>query len=272
MVVFEAKSYVEFLSWALHKGEEKIPRGQVKQMAEKLQCHPTFISQVLTGKAQFNHEQSVRFCTTQQMSFEETEFFLDLLNRDRASTKEAREVFQRIIDRKIRERLSYQSRTKISTTLSREQEVLYLSSWIPSAIHAALHLKGVDSPESVANLLKLDVNKVAESLSSLEKLKLVRKTKNRWKPTELTLHVGKENMLSNSFHSHWRLKTSNELIEKKRKFENIHFSSIFAITEEVADEIREILLKNLQEMRSTFIESPSEKLYTLCLDFYSFSE
>ncbi len=84
MIVFQAKNYIEFVSYFLHDGRKRIPRGAVKALSDHLQCHPTFISQVLGEKAHFSHEQALRFCSHAQLSEKETEIFIFILDRDRA--------------------------------------------------------------------------------------------------------------------------------------------------------------------------------------------
>jgi len=264
--VFGAKTYVEFISHCIATSLKS--RGSIKALAERIQCHPTFISQVVRHKAHFNHEQAVRFCSYYQLTEDEAEFFIDLLNHDRAGTPEAKKHFQKIIDRKLLDRKSLQKRAKIVSALRAEQEVRYLASWVPCAVHAAIQIPDYNSPEKVARTLGLDINLTLETLSTLQQLGLIEEEKGRWVATQESLHIGKDSPLSSTYHTNWRLKTASRLGEKRRTLRQTHFSSVYAITNALAEEIREIIIQNLQEIRGRMVAAPSEELHVLCLDFY----
>lgn len=268
MTVFDAKSYIDFVNSVLAKGFSGKSRGAVKALAERLKCHPTFVSQVLRRKAEFNHEQAARFCAYAQLREEETEFFLDLLNRDRAGSPESKKIFQGILDRKLLERRSLQARSHLKSGLSREQETVYFKTWYPPLVHAALQIPGLSSAERIARALQAELKPIQDALALLEGLGLVRFEKGKWQICRRSLHLGRDSPLGNSFHSNWRLKTAQMLQEGRRSMENTHFSSVFCISTQAAEKIREVLLQDLENIRKQMVEASSERLYAFSLDFY----
>lgn len=148
----------------------------------------------MSGRGHFSHEQALLFCSHFKLSEEESEFFIDLLNRDRAGTSEASLHFQRIINRKILERRSFQKRNKLQSVLKENQEVKYLASWIPSAVYGAVHISELQTAKKIGDYLNLETR--------------------------------------------------------------------------VAEEIREVILRNLTDIRKKMVSAPSEQLFVLCLDFY----
>ena len=268
MNVYEAKTYIEFLEKSLHSGLNIRPRGKVKAFAEKLQSHPTFVSQVLRQKAHLSHEQAVNTCIYFQLDQSESEFFIDLLNRDRAGSVGAKLHFQKIIDRKLAERKNFYQRTRLSSALTREQEVFYFSRWAAPVAHAAIHIPEFRNPEKLARALQWDSSSTLEALKILKKLKLAEEKNGAWNPTNSSIHISKDSPLTAVFHGNWRTKTAAGLMERKRTVEQTHFSSVFAITAEVAEEVREILLRNLEIIRTQMVDSEPEILYAFCMDFY----
>lgn len=176
--------------------------------------------------------------------------------------------FQRIINRKILERRSFQKRNKLQSVLKETQEAIYLASWIPSAVYGALHISGLQTLKRVSDYLNLDARVVGETLASLQNLNLVLLQKDRWVPTQHDLHISKDSAFAGHYHGCWRLKTASRLAELPRTIHQTHYSSVFAISNQVAEEIREVILRNLTDLRKKMVSAPSEHLFVLCLDFY----
>ena len=267
MSVFEAVDYLAFVNQKLRSPAGGAPRGQVKALAAKLRCHPTFVSQILGGKAHFNHEQAVLFCEYIQLSDEESEFFIDLLNRDRAGSRSSRAHFQRVLDRKTAERKIFQKRAAISSTLTREQEIQYFSRWAIPIAHAAIQIPELRKSDKLAKAMSWSTSMTINALDTLEQLKLAEEKLGCWLPTKETLHIGRDSPLNSTFHVNWRLKTAAQLAEHDRAAEEIHYSSAFAISPDAAEEIREIILSSLQTIRTKMCEAKPEALYSFCLDF-----
>lgn len=268
MEVFQAKNYVEFVTAALQRNFPKIPRGAVKSLAAHLKCHPTFISQSLRGKAYFSHEQAVRFCSFAKLPAEESEFFIDLLNRDRAATIETRFHFQQVLDRKLRERNNLQKRASLKTPLSQENEILYFQNWLHPLVHAALNLPQHNQVKVLAKTLGISQAQIRSSLELLASIGLAKKEKDNWSATKEVLHVGKDSPLNRNFHAGLRMKTASALMEGGRTEEHTHFSSIFCISHKDAQKFRNTLLDCLKDLRQKMVESDPERIYTLCLDYY----
>lgn len=270
MSVFESKNYVDFVKQTIYIGKKK-KRGIIKTLAERLRCHPTFISQVIAGKAHFSHDQAVKFCLYLQIEQDEKEFFIDQLNRDRAASTEAKLHFQQILDRKLLDRRTLHNRSNIRSNLRVEQEIQYFSKWSTPVIHAAIQIPGFQTVDKLAKIIGLSIPETEEILKELEVLNLAKKDKNNWVPTKNIIHIGKDSPLTSNFHSNWRVKTASRLMTGRRNLNQTHFSSVFAISKDVAEEIRELLLKNMEDVRKRMVSAPSEILYSFCVDFYPLS-
>lgn len=267
MSVFDSKTYVGYLKSIIQEGDKK-KHGIVKTLADKLRCHPTFISQVINAKADLNHDQAIRLCQFLDLAEDETEFFIDMLNRDRAASQEAKVHFQKKLDRKISERLTFQKRAKLSSSLKTDQEAIYLSRWNCPVIHAAIQIPNVRTTEKIAKLLKAEETDVKNALEVLENLKLVKKSGTAWIPTETALHIGKDSPHAANFHANMRVKTAGRLVSRARNIEDTHFSAVFAISKSAADEVRASLLQSLKNAREKMVSSDPEVLYGLCLDYF----
>lgn len=272
--VFECSTALEVLEKSLGRhrdGSAKIPGGPRRKLGElavALKCHPTYVSQILKGRAALNHDQAIAFCEVAGFGLNETDHFFDLLGRDRAGSPSCRDHFDARIKRTLHRRSRLKGRLKTSQVLSQENEFLYFTSHLNSLVHAALHLKpGVDRA-GLCKLLHLPEGSVAKALSLLETLKLAEARRECWFPLAHSLHLGADNPTTALFHSSWRLKTANRLQESPRSNEAIHYSSVFSVAKKDIEKLRSEILASLEKVRKTMLESPSEELIVFCCDFY----
>lgn len=270
MTVYEAKTYFDFVHHIVQEGVKGKRRGSIKALALKLKCHSTFVSKVLRQKAHLNHEQAARFCIYADLSVEDTEFFFDLLNRDRTGSAEARKVFQNLIEKKLIGQRSLQTRAKVVPDLTSGQEVLFFKNWYLPIIHTAFQIPNLNSPDTIARALKVEKTLVVDSLRQLESIGLAKNENGRWKPLKELVNIDADSPINDSFQSAWRMKTGSLLQEQRKTNEHTHATAIVCISTETAESIREILLRCMEKMRKEIKVSPPERLYTFCLDFYPF--
>lgn len=270
MNIFEAQSYVEFLAYQLKQSNSNIKKhGSIKLLADRVRCHPTFISQVIHGKSHLNQDQALICCKYFQLTDDETAFFINLVDYERCGNVESKNYFQTIIEKKRIDRKVFYKRANLKKILQDSQELLYLSHWSIPVIHAALQLPNCQNPEQLKIATDLKIDTVKKALNILKKLNLARENNGSWEVIEETFHIPKTSPAVANFHSQWRLKTAAKLIQTERVQDDLHYSSLFAISEKTAEQIRELLLNDLQDIRKKMETStqPSH-LYALIVDFY----
>jgi hypothetical protein len=267
MNVYEAKSYRDFVKASLDGAAPGARRGAVKRLAEFLKVHSTYVSQVTTGKADFSVDQGIRFCAYCGLAADQTEFFLDLLNRDRAATKEAKAHYQMRVDRRLAELTDMKKRWRLADALTGEQELKYYGSWIPQAVHLYCQLPGPHTAASIAAGLRLTEDRVTGVLADLEGLGFVELTARGYRSMRDSVHVGKDSTLISRYHINWRQKAIADFTATPR-LPGFHYSSVVSLSEPAAKEIRELILAHIEATRAVIIPAPSEKLFVYCLDFY----
>lgn len=269
MIIYEAQNYRDFLRFQLD-WEKSQKKGYIKKLANHIKCHPTYVSQILAGKAHLSNEQAVRVCGYFNLNGEESEFFLDLVNRDRAGDNPTRSHFQQRIDRTLADRQHMKKRWKQEDRLTDEQKMMYYESWIPQAVHILCQLEENNTQARIEKTLGLRGDIVDQTLSMLEKSGLITKKASRYFSVKNTVHLGKDSPLIAPFHINWRLKTIQKLTETKGQT-GIHYSSVVSLSKAAVDTITNLIYQHLEQTRDTIIASPAELLYCYHLDFYSLS-
>jgi plasmid maintenance system antidote protein VapI len=267
MLVYEAQTYRHFVSACL--GDESSREwGAVKKLAAALKCHSTYVSQILSEKAHLSTEQAVMFCRYFHIDLDASEFFLDLVARDKAGNDDTRRHFQQRLDRRLGERLSLKNRLRIDDALTAEHEGRYYDGWLPQAVHICCQLPGSHSAKSLAQTLKAEVGKVESILKDLEAIGLVEKSPSGLKSLKDSVHLAKDSPNNSRFHTNWRLKTTAELMTTAR-MPGAHYSSVISISAAAVAELQELILRHLEACRAIIVPAPAEQVYVHCIDFYA---
>lgn len=267
MSIYEVKSYRDFVRACLDDERAAGKRGAARRLADELKCHSTYVSQVTSGKADLSVDQGMRLCAYYRLSAEQTEFFLDLLNRDRAGTREAKAHFQMRIDRRLAELADMKKRWKLDATLTAEHELKYYSTWIPQAVHLYCQLPGTHTAQSIAQALDLAVAKVEKVVADLEALGFIGRSAKGLRSLRDSVHLGKDSEFISRVHVSWRLKAVADLTMRAR-LPGRHYSSVVSMSEKTAREIDRMILAHIETVREIIGPSPAETLHVYNLDFY----
>lgn len=265
MNLYEAKTYREFVKACLAQDDKR--RGAVKKLALQLKCHSTYVSQVTKGKADFSNDQAISFCKFYKLSTEQSEFFIDLLSRDRAANKDTKAHFQQRIDRRRHELLDMKKRWQIAASLTAEQENKYYSSWTPQAVHVYCQMPGFHNVQMIARDLKLAESQVTAQLQILEQLGFVESSSKGYYGVRDSVHLGRDSDILGRNHANWRLKAIADITESGA-LPGTHYSSIISMSAASAERIKNLILKHIDLTRDEIMPSPPEGLYVYNLDFY----
>ncbi len=264
--IYNAKKYVDVVARFIAKTRATEGRGAVLRLSKVLECHPTFVSQVLKGKADFSQDQAVRFCAYAKLSTTETEFFLNLVGLDRSGTKEGRAFFSAQLKRQRDARSDLKTRWQDQNASLNENEIQYFASWLLQMVHSLTQIPDTQSPRTIASAMGARVNEVEAALKTLREMRLVEQKGDAWRSTENFLHLSKDSPLINAFHVQWRQKVITDLI-MHRPSPGLHYSGALTFSREMAEPIRAEIIAMLDTIMRKIKPSPSETAYALTLDF-----
>lgn len=260
--IFQFDDYKEYVKKALNqKGH-----GARLKLSEAISCHSAYITQVLNKDAHFNIEQALDASTFLNLTREEEDFFLLLLQHSKAGSKKARDLTWRKI-KEIREtRALVSNRIKGKEELDVVTQAKYYSKWYYAAIHVLVTIPGKKSKESISSYLNLEMSTVNEAIEFLESCGLITNTKTGYETGMTKVFLKGDSPFIVQHHHNWRLSAMNDIINPKK--ENLHFSSVYTLSEKDFVKIREQLLENIQQVWSIVQPSKEEKLCALNLDFF----
>ena len=267
MQSFEAPSYRAFVRHCLDAGTAARPRSTKKALADHLRCHATFVSHVVADKADFSSEQAVRFADFYGLAADATDYFLDLLARDRAGDGPTKELFERRLERQREAWLSLQNRLKGEERLSRDDERRYFESWMLQLVHLCCMLPERNSSLRVARALGLPEPRVESALRTLTEMGLLEERAGRFETRPKRIHLDKSSPTFKTCHGNWRLKIAAD-VGSLGDPSGVHYTSAMTISRDAAAKLKQDVLDQITAARAAAVASKPEELFILALDFY----
>lgn len=263
--VFEFTDYKAFVRAQIDNSANG-GRGIRRKLAEFIGCQIAYVSHVLAADRHFSLEQAEATARFFSLREDETEFFLLLLEHQKAGTQNLKNYLQKKIDERTREHNEIKNRIRIKGEISQEDQATYYSSWHFQTIHTLLTIPGFQQADSIAERLKLSIARVNEVLSFLLQRGLVIENENGYAPTTMQIHLPRTSPLISKLHSNWRIQTLAAL-ENMRE-DDYHYSGLVTLSSEDAKRVREILMKALADSIDVIRPSKEERMQLLAIDFY----
>lgn len=262
--VFDYQDYREFLTEAL--GGKSKRTGQRGALARHLGCQTAFLSQVLHGSANLTLEQALK--VNQFFSHEPVtaEYFLLLVQIDRAGTQELKSYFQNKLNNILAKRSEISSRIAKNRTLSESDKVHYYSYWYVGAIHVALSIPELQTPSALARHFHLEDGVVHEVLDFLVNTGLAKFEHQKFSIGPSHIHLAKDSKFIHQLHSNWRMQALQSL--EKRREQDLHYSVAYSLSRADVEKIRQQILQLIELNMSVVRPSAEEVLFCHTIDFF----
>lgn len=266
LTIFEYTDYKKFIHDIIASYPQE-GRGQRKSLAETIGCQVAYITHVLSGTSDFSLEQSVAAARHFNLSSEETEYFLLLVQENRAGSAELRRYFQKFLEERRQKHSALKARVDIQETIPQEQRALYYSSWQYAAIHMALTIPELRTVEALRDYFHFSTERVLSVLDFLVNTGLATKERNTYLPSLKLAFLEQDSPLISKFHASWRQRALNA-IEGEKKENNLHYSVNFSVALEDLPRVRELLLESIESCAKLIKDSKEEALGCICIDLF----
>lgn len=215
-------------------------------------------------------EQGVRAAKHFGFADGETDYFLTLILWERAGDQATKQYFKGKLDAIVAARTNLRERWRVDKTLRQQQEDIYYSSWVPMAVHLLTHIKAFRSAPAIAAKLRLEVAAVEATITDLLQLGLIEVSKNEVQPTNISLHLGTGSPALQRCHINMRHKVIQDLATR-RAIGGSNYSSFVTLARQDAIAIRELVIRQIEEIRGRVQLSRPEVMYLHCVDFFEIS-
>ncbi len=265
MSIFDFKDYRAFLKSEIksrpHKG-----RGELSRISDHLGVNSTMLSQVMSGLKEFSLEQAKRVCDYLALPKLETDYFLILVQLERAGTHDLKDYFREKREEMKKSSLEISKRIRTDRSLTDLERSVFYSSGLYSAIHIFTSLESGKTLEQVVEKFNIPRSRVQEILRFLLEAGLVSSNNGIFIPTVQSTHIEKGSPFLVKHHSNWRVAA----IQKSESLssEEMMFTANISISKKDFEKIREQLVTAIQEISQIVKDSPSEEIANLNIDWF----
>ena len=268
--IFSVFSYInsgDLLKAYIHSQPHK-GRGLVKKIAEYLQVASPQVSQYLSGVKTITVDQAYQLGILFSWSEMEIEYWLCLVEMERASHHEAKKYFRKKLDKIQKSSLQISKAVGPSTELNDKDKSQFYSSWVYSALRMFCSLgDGKHLHEISEAFPEFDHTELAQVIDFLMQKGFLKKVGNRYQLQEQRTFVPKGSPFLKQHTTNWRMRA----IERVQfvSDEELIFTAPLSISEAGFKKVRRELqafIKNLSESLESYGEA--EKIVCLNLDFF----
>jgi uncharacterized protein (TIGR02147 family) len=263
--VFDFTDYKLYLVRAIDIASAE-KRGVRSRLAEAMGVHPSFITSVLTKKAQLSLEHAERASHFFVHGEEECRYFLLLVNLARAGTPGLRRVLEKQIEEERQKYINLKKRFRTEPVLSGDDLNTFFSSCHYSAILNALTIPSLQTREALSAHLRIESERVGDVLQFLERSGLIRLKNGKFAEVRSWVHLADNPAIIARDHANWRLYSIRAC--ERQKNTDLHYSSVITLSEADLFRVKRILLEALDKAREIIKPSKEEKLCSLLLDFF----
>jgi uncharacterized protein (TIGR02147 family) len=166
MDIFKYRNYKDFtndfIKLRSHKG-----RGQYLKIANTLDVHSTMISHVFKGDKSLTLEHGLKLSKYLGLTELEQEYFLCMIQEDRAGTQELKKHFSIQIDSILKRSKKISERLPTNKKLNEQDSAQFYSSWIYSAIRLLSSIEKYQDIDSLINFFDIPPRRAKEVIDFL---------------------------------------------------------------------------------------------------------
>lgn len=262
--VFSFNSYKDIMTFFL-TGENR--RGQLSRAAEFLNCQRSYLSRVINEEFHLTQDHAFRMTKFLRFNDGERDFFQTLVEFERSGDPGYRSHLQEQIKEMKRKHDSVSVRAKRTHLLNEQLNTQYFTSWVWSAIHFLTAIPKYQNIQMISDRLGLKPDMVKMYLLGLETQGFVSRSGDKWFYASGEFHLAKESPLLQLYHQNWRQKALLSSQDLTR--DDVHFTGILTLTQKDADQLKELVLKFIEEANKIAGPSKPEEAVVLLCDFFS---
>lgn len=266
MNVFNFIDYKEFVRKKLKAITNK-GYGQYSRIAKHLNIHTSMVSQIFKGSKHLTFEQACGICNFFGFTEIETDYFVALVQLDRAGTNEARQKCQRDIARLKTKSEMLKNRLSKDVILREEDNAFFYSQWFYTATKLITSIPGYNSAEIISKKLGIPLVQINKVLEFLLSVGLCVETNDKIKPGPANTHLGADSPLVGRHHQNWRIKGFEKmgLINPNELF----LTMPATLSEKDVLLLRQKIIDFIDEFVKVIDISKSETLYCLNIDWFN---
>lgn len=248
-------------------------RGVKLQLSKFLNVQTTLISSIFSGKTLLQMDQALLMGQFFQLSSFETEYFLALVEMERAGSKNLRDFYYKKIKKMQLEQKEIDAALLFEKNhLDEKVRKIYYSNWSYVALHMLLATKKNITLESAAQSLGLRLDETYRRVDFLLTHCLLKKVGEEYHSGTHHIHLSRNHQEVLQHHANWRIKTIDHIarsgVENENNNEDLHYSVVMGISRQDAKWLREQLIHLVAKNSEMIHHSKEEMVQFFAFDFF----
>ena len=242
-------------------------RGELTRAARVLNCQRSYLSRVISGDLHLTPDHAFNLASFWKFTSVEREYFLSLVEYDRAGDKNYREFLKAKVMELKKKNESVAERTERKAFILDSHQATYFSSWVWSAIHFLTSIPEYQSVEAIAARIGVQREVALGFLQALEQQGFVIKTGAQWKFHSGEFHAPQDSPLVLLHHQNWRMRAMLDA-QNLGGNESVHYTGVQTMSIEDVHKIKNLLLDFLGDTSRIAGPSNPEECMALSCDFF----
>jgi uncharacterized protein (TIGR02147 family) len=265
MALFEHTDYRAYLREFMASLPKK-GHGAVNRMAEHLRVHPSFISQVLTGKRDLNVEQAQDLASFLGLVEIETDYLLLLVQTERAGTVKLKSYFRTKLEKTRTEAQKISHRIRHDRVLSETERAEFYSNWLYSAVRLFTSIEEGKTLEEICVRFAISRAKARTVLEFLTATRLCVEHGGKYRMGTQRTHLPGDSPLVQKHHTNWRLKAIQNSDETSE--EELMFTAPLSISRKDFARLREQIMAMIKAASEQVAKTEAEEVACFNVDLF----
>jgi len=266
MNIYNFSDYKKFVqNWL--KEQPKKGHGLYAKIAEALDVSAVMISQVFSGSKNLSLEHAYLLADFLGLNLNEKNYFLLLVNFDKAGSQKLREHFHNEI-KQIQKQKTENLKEIVGEdiSLSETDKAIFYSSWLYSAIRLQTSLDDFQSVDALAKKFQLPRDEILRKLQFLVEKKLCVHTSVGYQMGPQRTHLEAGSPYVKSRQTSWRVKAFEKMEMPKSSY--LFYTAPMSISENQYTELRKRITELIAELGTKVTQEKPEKLACLNIDLF----
>ena len=263
--LYQFVSYKDFFNnWVSQQPNNG--HGEYRRLAIGLGVSTTLISQIFNGEKDLSLELACEMVKYLHFDDEESDYFLLLIEFSKAVSVKLKNRLLRQIKERQDAVKKLEVRLKKDHSLNDEAKQIYFSHWLYPALRILADIPSLNHADQFAERLGVPKNQVLKALDFLIKNKILLQKGHQLILGPAHIYNPPSDPLTGRNLINWRQLGFNKLHNHDQN--QFFYSGTYALSQEVADEIRKILPQLIDDILKKVKPSPSETARCLNIDFF----
>lgn len=269
MNVYSYNTYTEALIPAVERQRSQAKDFTLAQLATDCLMQPSYLTNVLKGRCDFNSDQLYMVCEQLEFTADEIDFMHLLLELKRTVYPKRKWQLEQRIEKVRREHLRAEKHISAKTVkLSPEQQQQYYLNPYIQLLHIYLESHtGIGNADTLAKKFSVSREQMAGILKTLEEINYIRKKGTGYEVLVEGQHLPRESLIIRPHHVMMRMKSLDQM-QRLAPEQNYSFSATISTLPEVRTQIQAEFLKFLKSAEKLVRGSKSKQLYQINFDLF----